>query len=152
MYSRWFSFLLFPLSDTCQMLLQFLELWNPICQSSITQSYSAHAGIISSLTDSPSKGTIASASHDRWIKIWRWRFFVDARYNSHSFFIPLSKLHQYLNDHRCIWDQGQYSWHITKCNELFKRLYQSTNFRLLFQTPVLYFIIWKLTFSYIHES
>ncbi|XP_055804289.1 uncharacterized protein LOC129873258 isoform X2 [Solanum dulcamara] len=51
--------------------LEFLELWNPICHSSITQSYSAHTGIISSLANSPSKGTIASVSHDQWIKIWR---------------------------------------------------------------------------------
>ncbi|CAN4078916.1 unnamed protein product [Withania somnifera] len=51
--------------------LEFLELWNPIFRSSITQSYSAHAGIISALADSPWKGTIASVSHDQWIKIWR---------------------------------------------------------------------------------
>ncbi|KAF3635679.1 putative protein SMG7L-like [Capsicum annuum] len=50
---------------------EFLELWNPFFQSNITRPYSAHAGIISSLADSPSKGTIASVSHDQWIKIWR---------------------------------------------------------------------------------
>lgn len=50
---------------------EFLELWNPLCQSSITQSYSAHTDIISSLADSPPNGTIASVGHDQWIKIWR---------------------------------------------------------------------------------
>ncbi|MCD7461942.1 hypothetical protein HAX54_047427 [Datura stramonium] len=50
---------------------EFLELWNPILHNSTTRSYSARAGIISSLADSPSKGTIASVSHDQWIKIWR---------------------------------------------------------------------------------
>ncbi|XP_059316149.1 uncharacterized protein LOC132066992 [Lycium ferocissimum] len=50
---------------------ELLELWNPIFQSNITRTYSAHTGIISSLADSPSKGTIASVSHDEWIKIWQ---------------------------------------------------------------------------------
>ncbi|XP_059288534.1 transcriptional corepressor LEUNIG_HOMOLOG-like [Lycium ferocissimum] len=50
---------------------EFLELWNPIFQRNITWPYSAHAGIISSLADSQSKGIIASVSHDQWIKIWR---------------------------------------------------------------------------------
>ncbi|KAK4354035.1 hypothetical protein RND71_026229 [Anisodus tanguticus] len=62
-------------SGYAQMLVigsdEFLELWNPIFQSNITRPYSAHAGIISSLADSPSKRTIASVSHDQWIKIWR---------------------------------------------------------------------------------
>ncbi|MCD7471468.1 hypothetical protein HAX54_011922 [Datura stramonium] len=49
---------------------EFLELWNPTFQGSLTRSYSAHDGIISSLVDSPSKGTIASVS-DEWVKIWR---------------------------------------------------------------------------------
>ncbi|KAJ8540052.1 hypothetical protein K7X08_026441 [Anisodus acutangulus] len=50
---------------------EFLELWNPIFQSNMTWPYSAHADIISSLADSPAKGTIASVSHDLWIKIWQ---------------------------------------------------------------------------------
>ncbi|KAK4373053.1 hypothetical protein RND71_008437 [Anisodus tanguticus] len=49
---------------------EFLELWKPISKSNITWPYTAHAGIISSLADSPPKGTIASVSHDQWIKIW----------------------------------------------------------------------------------
>ncbi|XP_049358081.1 uncharacterized protein LOC125822692 [Solanum verrucosum] len=49
---------------------EFLELWNPFCQSSITQSCSAHTDIITSLAGSPLDGTIASVSHDQWIKIW----------------------------------------------------------------------------------
>ncbi|CAN4084085.1 unnamed protein product [Withania somnifera] len=51
--------------------LEFLELWNPTFCGSVTQSYSAHAGVISSLADSLWEGTIASVSHDQWIKIWR---------------------------------------------------------------------------------
>ncbi|KAJ8544977.1 hypothetical protein K7X08_017560 [Anisodus acutangulus] len=49
----------------------FLELWNPIFQSNIIWPYDAHDGIVSSLANSSSKGTIASVSHDRRIKIWR---------------------------------------------------------------------------------
>ncbi|XP_059318131.1 transcriptional corepressor LEUNIG_HOMOLOG-like isoform X1 [Lycium ferocissimum] len=50
---------------------KFLELWNPISQSNITLPCSEHDGIISSLADSPPNGTIASVSHDQWIKIWQ---------------------------------------------------------------------------------
>ncbi|KAK4370007.1 hypothetical protein RND71_009482 [Anisodus tanguticus] len=50
---------------------EFLELWNFMFQSNITCPYNAHASIISSFTDFPSKGTIASVSLDQWIKIWR---------------------------------------------------------------------------------
>lgn len=133
MYSRWFSFLLFPLSYTCLMLLQFLELWNPFCQSSITQSCSAHTDIITSLAGSPLDGTIASVSHDQWIKIWAWRFFVDQDTTA-TFFLLLSKLHHYLNE-----------WVVRKALSV-------TNFRHLFQTLLLYFIIWKLIINYMYES
>ncbi|KAJ8549887.1 hypothetical protein K7X08_033594 [Anisodus acutangulus] len=50
---------------------KFLDLWNPIFQRNITWPYSAHDGIVSSLANSFSKGTIASVSHDEQIKIWR---------------------------------------------------------------------------------
>ncbi|KAH0772343.1 hypothetical protein KY290_016324 [Solanum tuberosum] len=52
---------------------EFLEMWNPFCQSSITQSCSAHTDIITSLAGSPLDGTIASkveAEAKRW---WRRR-------------------------------------------------------------------------------
>ncbi|KAL3345285.1 hypothetical protein AABB24_024310 [Solanum stoloniferum] len=57
-------------TSSIQKKLQFLELWNPFCQSSITQSCSAHTDIITSLAGSPLGGIIASVSHDQWIKIW----------------------------------------------------------------------------------
>ncbi|KAL3522293.1 hypothetical protein ACH5RR_015127 [Cinchona calisaya] len=49
---------------------QTLELWNPT-DSNRTQSYHAHDGIIAALTDSPHTETIASASHDMWLKLWK---------------------------------------------------------------------------------
>ncbi|XP_019067025.2 transcriptional corepressor LEUNIG-like [Solanum lycopersicum] len=49
---------------------KFLELWNPMCNKNITSSFCAHEGVISSLADSRAKGTIASVSHDGWMKIW----------------------------------------------------------------------------------
>lgn len=118
---------LFP-SYTCLMLLQFLELWNPFYQSSTTQSYSAHTDIITSLAGSPLGGTIASVSHDQWIKIWTWCFFVDQDTTA-TFFILLSKLHHYLN------------------NELFERLYQTPTFDISFKLfcSILSFGSWYLT-------
>ncbi|XP_070051648.1 transcriptional corepressor LEUNIG_HOMOLOG isoform X2 [Nicotiana tabacum] len=50
---------------------ELLELWNPMYQSHRTWPHQAHGGIISSFADSPPTGTIASVSHDQYIKIWQ---------------------------------------------------------------------------------
>ncbi|WCJ27059.1 Transcriptional corepressor LEUNIG_HOMOLOG [Euphorbia peplus] len=51
---------------------QSLELWNPI-EGSKTWSVAAHNGLIAALADSPKAKMIASASHDRCVKIWKWK-------------------------------------------------------------------------------
>ncbi|KAL3519778.1 hypothetical protein ACH5RR_017927 [Cinchona calisaya] len=48
-----------------------LQLWNPVHKNGIFQSYNAHDGIISALTASPRRETIASASHDNKLKLWK---------------------------------------------------------------------------------
>nr|XP_016508269.1 PREDICTED: transcriptional corepressor LEUNIG_HOMOLOG-like isoform X1 [Nicotiana tabacum] len=61
--------------DRAQLLAigshELLELWNPMYQSHRTWPHQAHDGIISSFADSPPTGTIASVSHDQYIKIWQ---------------------------------------------------------------------------------
>ncbi|XP_071930480.1 uncharacterized protein [Coffea arabica] len=49
---------------------QRLELWSPT-DTNKTQSYDAHDDIIAALADSPHTETIASASHDNWLKLWK---------------------------------------------------------------------------------
>ncbi|OIT28008.1 transcriptional corepressor leunig [Nicotiana attenuata] len=61
--------------DRAQLLAigshELLELWNPMYQSHRTWPHQAHDDIISSFADSPPTGTIASVSHDQYIKIWQ---------------------------------------------------------------------------------
>ncbi|XP_070023924.1 transcriptional corepressor LEUNIG_HOMOLOG-like isoform X1 [Nicotiana sylvestris] len=61
--------------DRAQLLVigshELLELWNPMYQSHRTWPHRAHDDIISSFADSPPTGTIASVSHDQYIKIWQ---------------------------------------------------------------------------------
>ncbi|XP_070051670.1 transcriptional corepressor LEUNIG_HOMOLOG-like isoform X2 [Nicotiana tomentosiformis] len=61
--------------DRAQLLAigshELLELWNPMYQSHRTWPHRAHDDIISSFADSPPTGTIASVSHDQYIKIWQ---------------------------------------------------------------------------------
>ncbi|KAF2303315.1 hypothetical protein GH714_016594 [Hevea brasiliensis] len=47
-----------------------LELWNPI-EGNKTWSVPAHSGLIAALADSPQAETIASASHDQCVKLWK---------------------------------------------------------------------------------
>ncbi|KAK3010234.1 hypothetical protein RJ639_010806 [Escallonia herrerae] len=47
-----------------------LELWSPT-DGNKTMTVDAHDGIISALADSPSTETIASASHDNFVKLWK---------------------------------------------------------------------------------
>jgi hypothetical protein len=49
--------------------LQFLELWN--MTENKTMDLSAHEGFIASLAVSTVTGLVASASHDKWVKIWK---------------------------------------------------------------------------------
>lgn len=49
--------------------MQSLELWSMIDKQ--TTAIQAHDGLISALTQSSLTGMIASASHDKSVKIWR---------------------------------------------------------------------------------
>ncbi|KAG8635391.1 hypothetical protein MANES_16G029200v8 [Manihot esculenta] len=49
---------------------QSLELWNPI-EGNKTLSVPAHSGLIAALADSLETETIASASHDQCVKLWK---------------------------------------------------------------------------------
>ena len=51
------------------MILQSLELWNMAENKCMT--IQAHEGVISSLAQSPITGMVASASHDKSVKIWK---------------------------------------------------------------------------------
>ncbi|KAG7029777.1 Transcriptional corepressor LEUNIG, partial [Cucurbita argyrosperma subsp. argyrosperma] len=48
---------------------QSLELWNTT--ENKTMFVSAHEGLISSLAGSTASGLVASASHDKFIKLWK---------------------------------------------------------------------------------
>ncbi|KAF3789323.1 Transcriptional corepressor LEUNIG-like protein [Nymphaea thermarum] len=48
---------------------QSLELWNMVDNK--TMSVAAHEGLIAALAQSPSTGMVASASHDKCVKIWK---------------------------------------------------------------------------------
>ena len=49
--------------------LQSLELWN--MTENKTMTLSAHEGLIASLAASTVTGWVASASHDKWVKLWK---------------------------------------------------------------------------------
>ena len=49
--------------------LQSLELWNLAENKCMT--IQAHEGVISALAQSPTTGMVASASHDKSVKIWK---------------------------------------------------------------------------------
>ncbi|XP_077242207.1 transcriptional corepressor LEUNIG_HOMOLOG-like isoform X2 [Tasmannia lanceolata] len=50
---------------------QVIEFWQPI-ESCKTMTYpAAHQGIVAALANSPSTGMMASASHDRSVKVWK---------------------------------------------------------------------------------
>lgn len=48
---------------------QSLELWN-IAENK-TMTLSAHDGLIAALAVSPVTGLVASASHDKFVKLWK---------------------------------------------------------------------------------
>ncbi|KAF2303321.1 hypothetical protein GH714_016627 [Hevea brasiliensis] len=54
----------------CTHVSKSLELWNPI-EGNKTWSVPAHSGLIAALADSPQAETIASASHDQCVKLWK---------------------------------------------------------------------------------
>ena len=49
--------------------LQSLELWNMIENKMMTLS--AHEGLIAFLAASTVTGLVASASHDKWVRLWQ---------------------------------------------------------------------------------
>ena len=50
--------------------LQSLELWN--MTENKTMTLSAHEGLIAALAVSTVNGLVASASHDKFVKLWKW--------------------------------------------------------------------------------
>lgn len=50
-------------------MLQSLELWN--MSENKTMTLSAHDGLIAALAASPVTGLVASASHDKFVKLWK---------------------------------------------------------------------------------
>lgn len=49
--------------------LQSLELWN--MRENKTMTLSAHEGLIAALAVSTVNGSVASASHDKFVKLWK---------------------------------------------------------------------------------
>lgn len=51
------------------ILLQSLELWN--MSENKTMTLTAHEGLIAALAVSTETGYVASASHDKFVKLWK---------------------------------------------------------------------------------
>ncbi|RVX19905.1 Transcriptional corepressor LEUNIG [Vitis vinifera] len=58
----------FGLKGYC-FLLQYLELWN--MSENKTMTLAAHDGLIAALAVSTVSGLVASASHDKIVKLWK---------------------------------------------------------------------------------
>ncbi|KAF2304550.1 hypothetical protein GH714_033264 [Hevea brasiliensis] len=56
-------------TQACRHSLQSLELWNMTENKSMTLA--AHEGLIAALAVSPVTGLVASASHDKFVKLWK---------------------------------------------------------------------------------
>lgn len=63
------SFLSFIAAHELSLYLQSLEVWSMI--ENQTMSVSAHDGLIAALAQSPTTGMVASASHDKSVKLWK---------------------------------------------------------------------------------
>lgn len=59
-----------PFIRSFSYFLQSLELWNTI-ENKIIATIPAHDGLISSLAATPEVGLVASASHDKVVKLWK---------------------------------------------------------------------------------
>lgn len=64
------NYILIVKSFTFHLLLQSLELWN--MTENMTMTVSAHEGLIAALAVSTVMGLVASASHDKFVKLWKW--------------------------------------------------------------------------------
>lgn len=53
----------------CLICMQTLELWS--LSDSQRNPIQAHEGLVAALAHSPFTGMIASASHDRYVKLWK---------------------------------------------------------------------------------
>jgi len=53
----------------CGICLQSLELWN--MNENKTMTLPAHEGLIAALAVSTATGLVASASHDKFVKLWK---------------------------------------------------------------------------------
>jgi hypothetical protein len=51
------------------MVMQSLELWNMVEKQSMTVP--AHEGLIAALASSAATGMVASASHDKSVRLWK---------------------------------------------------------------------------------
>lgn len=63
------NYVLIVESFTFHLLLQSLELWN--MTENMTMTVSAHEGLIAALAVSTVMGLVASASHDKFVKLWK---------------------------------------------------------------------------------
>lgn len=63
------NYILIVKSFTFHLLLQSLELWN--MTENMTMTVSAHEGLIAALAVSTVMGLVASASHDKFVKLWK---------------------------------------------------------------------------------
>lgn len=67
-------------ADLYCVWMQSLELWNMAENRSMTLP--AHDGLIAALAVSNATGMVASASHDKCVKLWKWM----AWYESENFY------------------------------------------------------------------
>ena len=56
-------------SENLSLICQNLELWNMVDNKTLTMG--AHEGQITSLATSGVSGLVASASHDKCVKLWK---------------------------------------------------------------------------------
>ena len=63
-------------------MLQSLELWN--MNENKTMTLPAHEGLIAALAVSTATGLVASASHDKLVKLWKWYMIVSLCCSSSS--------------------------------------------------------------------
>ncbi|KAJ6913536.1 hypothetical protein NC651_015918 [Populus alba x Populus x berolinensis] len=62
-------YVVFSTPNNCPCWIQSLELWN--MNENKTMTLSAHEGLIAALAVSTATGLVASASHDKLVKLWK---------------------------------------------------------------------------------
>lgn len=75
--------------------VQSLELWN--MSENKTMTLSAHDGLIAALAVSTVTGLVASASHDKFVKLWKWYNCLEVTSNTGLVFFLLFYIHCWSN-------------------------------------------------------